>query len=252
MTAAHELTAREAAAPEPAWFALYPYGGGGVGSYRTLLPMLAGHHTHVPELPGRDRRHREPAHTTFSALSDDLWGQLATELEHREPDGLVLFGYSLGGMMAADMARRVEAGGGQVRALVVGGAASPDRWDHSGIADLSDEEFVARFRRLGIAPAEVLDDEWMVALFMSVWRADSRVAESIVPARDFALRCPVIAVAGTRDPLAGRDDVEAWTTLGGPGSSGSMVRGDHGTMIRNPVNAARLLRDAAGAGVPRR
>ncbi|MDO8145891.1 thioesterase II family protein [Isoptericola sp. 178] len=229
----------------PAWFALYPYGGGGVASYRPMAPMLVGHHTHVPELPGRDRRHQEAAHTTFPALADDLWRQLAPELEHRDPSDLVLFGYSLGGMMAAEMARRVEAGGGRVRALVVGGAAAPDRWDHSGIADLTDDEFVARFRRLGIAPAEVLDDEWMVALFMSVWRADARVAESIVPARDFVLGCPVHAVVGDRDPLAGQDDVEAWARIGGPGSSWATIRGDHGTMIRNPVHAARLLRAAA-------
>ena len=160
------------ASTPPAWFALYPYGGGGTGSYRTLLPLLAAHDVHVPELPGRDRRHREPAHTAFAPLADDLWRQLAGHLEHHDPADLVLFGYSLGAMMAAEMAQRVERGGGRVRALVVGGAASPDRWDHAGIADLSDADFVARFRTLGIAPAEVLDDEWMVALFMAVWRAD--------------------------------------------------------------------------------
>lgn len=228
-----------------AWFALYPYGGGGVTAYRTLLPMLAGHHAHVPELPGRDRRHREPAHTTFATLAEDLWGQLARELETRDAADLVLFGYSLGGMMAAEMARRVEAAGSTVRALVVGGAAAPDRWDHRGTSGLSDVDFVARFRRLGIAPAEVLDDEWLVALFMSVWRADSRVAESIRPVHDLTLRCPVVAVAGDRDPLAGREDVDSWAALGGPGSSASVFRGDHGTLIRTPVHAARLLRDAA-------
>lgn len=232
------------------WFALYPYGGGGVGSYRTLIPFLGGRYCHVPELPGRDRRHAEPAHTDFDTLADDLATQLDQELQTRRPENLVLFGYSLGAMMAARMATRLEARGAGPRALVVAGASSPDRWDHAGIGDLPDEAFIARFRKLGIAPAEILDDPYMVALFMSVWRADTKIAESVRADPDFSLACPLIAAAGTRDMLADQDDVHAWVTRGGPGSTGSQYRGDHGTLIHNPALAARLLQHAAALGRP--
>lgn len=226
------------------WFAMYPYGGGGVGAYTPLVPYLDGRYRHVPVLPGRDGRRGEEALTAFDDLADDLFAQLEPEIVARSAESLVLFGYSLGGMLAFEMARRIEATGASPRALVVGGSAAPDRWQPRGIADLDEEAFVSRLRDLGIAPAELLDEPWIRKAYMPAWRADSQVAES-VPRREVTLRCPVHAVAGNRDPLADASDLASWEVTGGPGSSSGLVAGDHGTLIRNPVVLARTLWKAA-------
>ncbi|RPF19716.1 thioesterase II family protein [Myceligenerans xiligouense] len=226
------------------WFAMYPYAGGGVGAYAPLVPYLDGRHLHVPVLPGRDGRRDETALTEFGDLADDLFAQLEPELAARRAESLVLFGYSLGGMLAFEMARRIESAGTTPRALVVGGSAAPDRWKPRGIAHLDEETFVSRLRTLGIAPAELLDEPWVRQACMPAWRADSRVAES-VPRRTATLRCPVHALAGHRDPLAGPADLASWEHTGGPGSSSGLVAGDHGTLVRNPVVLARTLRKAA-------
>jgi surfactin synthase thioesterase subunit len=226
------------------WFALYPFGGGGAGSYLTLTPYLGRSYFHVPRLPGRDSRRAEAAATNITSLSDDLWAQLAPELETRPVRSLVLFGYSLGAMMASEMAERIQDRGDRVKALVVGGAASPDRWRGRGVAGSSEEEFLARLRRLGIAPPELLDDPTLRDHYMPVWRADSWVADSIRP-RQIRFDCPVLAIAGNRDPLADRLDLESWEASGTVGSQFTQIGGDHGSLIRNPAQLVRLLAHAA-------
>ncbi|MBL0887261.1 thioesterase II family protein [Myceligenerans indicum] len=226
------------------WFAGYPYGGGGTGAYTPLAPYLDGRPLHVPVLPGRDGRRHEAPLTEFGALADDLFAQLEPELAARSARPLVLFGYSLGGMLALEMALRIESAGAGPLALVVGGTAAPDRWPPRRIAGLDDASFVQALRELGVAPAELLDEPWVRQAFMPTWRADTRVAES-APRRTVTLRCPVHAVAGDRDPLAGMHDLASWERTGGPGSSSSLVTGDHGTLVRNPEALGRALRMAA-------
>lgn len=231
---------------EDTWFALYPYGGGGVNAYRPLWPLLGTAHRHLPVLAGRDGRRDESPVTSFDELADDLWQQLQPDIDARSGEALILFGYSLGAMVAFEMAVRLEARGIVPRGLVVGGAAAPDRWRPTGISDLPEDEFVSRMHRLGIAPAALLDDDAARAMFMGIWRADARVAESVRP-RARRVRCPVHAVAGNRDPLADAEDLAAWERAGGRGSRHSLIGGDHGTLITNPVLMARTLRQAAEA-----
>lgn len=224
----------------PAWFALYPYGGGGVGSFGPLAALLGAAHVHVPEYPGRDRRFREPGHLSFADLADDAWNQLRRDLRTHPGSSLVLFGYSLGAMVATEMAIRLEAEGTTPRALVVAGAAAPSTWRTHGLTGLSEDEYVDRLKALGIAPAELLDDPAMRLHLMPVWLADTRVAESI-PGRDVRLNCPVHAIAGNRDPLVNEADLTAWLAVGNPASTTNVLGGDHGTLIHHPVALARSL-----------
>lgn len=226
--------------PATPWFALYPFGGGGAGSFGPLNAYLAGHHRHVPIYPGRDHRYREPSHTTFADLTGEAWQQLNTHLDTHPPANLILFGYSLGAMVAADMARRLQTNNTPPKALVVAGAAAPTTWRTHGLTGLDDDTYIDRLKTLGIAPREILEDPALRHHLMPIWRADAAVAES-VPRTAIPFDCPVHALGGTHDPLVDPDDLNAWADLGAPGSTTQILTGDHGTLIHHPVALARTL-----------
>ncbi|SCL14592.1 medium-chain acyl-[acyl-carrier-protein] hydrolase [Micromonospora nigra] len=231
-----------------AWFSVYPHLGGGRGTYLPVLAELRRVATcHVPTLPGRDGRYGEPAHRTFASLGDDLWQQLRVELDAgADPGELVLFGFSMGALLATELAARLAEQGTGCRGLVVAGSPPPHLLDAvERIGDLPDDEFVAALARHGVMAQTVLPEAELRELMLPIWRADCAVVESHPRAR-VRLSCPVLAVAGSADPLVDAAQLAAWQQVGGPGSRFLTVPGGHGAVLENHGVLLELLTEAAG------
>jgi surfactin synthase thioesterase subunit len=202
----------------------------------------------VPDLPGRDGRFSQPAAETFEALTEDLWRQLRSALEHgRRPEDLVLFGFSMGALLATRMAERLESAGHRPRALVVAGCPPPHLLHGARRSQLPDHELVADLAGHSITP-ELMSNPELVSLMVPIWRADCAAIESH-DRRSATLRCPVLALGGLDDPLAAPDDVAVWSRMGGPGSTVRTVPGGHADVL----NATQVLLDvltAASKGGP--
>ncbi|MFE2626197.1 thioesterase II family protein, partial [Streptomyces caelestis] len=80
-------------------------------------------------LPGREKRFPEPAHTSVAPAVDDAYAQVTAALGGGDGSGgpVVLFGHSMGAVLAYELAHRIERSGGPDRlaALVVSGAPGP-------------------------------------------------------------------------------------------------------------------------------
>ncbi|GAA2489877.1 thioesterase II family protein [Streptomyces longisporus] len=228
------------------WFALYPPVGGGRGAYSRMVVELREHgHCHLPALAGRDSRFAETAAARFKDLSDDLWNQLETEFgPGRSPDGLVLFGFSMGALLATEMAARLQQRGTGARGLVVAGCPPPHLLAGRAVHTLPDEELTAALAAQGTVPSMVLDDPELLSVMVPVWRADCAAVASH-PRRPVVLECPVHALGGTEDPLVREADVMAWPRLGGAGSSVRLLPGDHAAVLdRQDLMAAAVLEAA--------
>lgn len=103
-------------------FVCFPEGGEAAGRYRAWRdPRIA---VHVVELPGRGGRREEHPYRDMWLLVESLAAELAGALGRPH----VLFGAGLGALVAYRLAqRRVAAGLGVPRALVVAHQAPPDR-----------------------------------------------------------------------------------------------------------------------------
>ncbi|GAB3155533.1 thioesterase domain-containing protein [Amycolatopsis stemonae] len=103
-------------------FVCFPDAGETAGRYRTWRdPRIA---VHVVELPGRGERRDERPYRDMWLLVESLCAELAEVLARPH----VLFGAGLGALVAYRLAqRRVAAGLGVPRALVVAHQAPPDR-----------------------------------------------------------------------------------------------------------------------------
>lgn len=217
------------AIPAEAWFILYPPVGGGRGTYPGLRARLGGQLRQC-SLAGRDDRFAEPAFSDFVELADDLWSQLLAELDSGcRAEDLVLFGFSMGALLAAEMAQRLETRGSSARALVVAGCAPPQVLRGRRLTGLDDGEFIEALAAHSSTP-EIMRDQQLVRLMMPIWRADCAVVESH-PRLPPLLSCPVIAVGGRSDDLTPAADLALWERVGGPGSRAYTVAGGHGELL---------------------
>lgn len=124
-------------------------------------------------LPGRGHRFDEPRPTSIDELADG-----AAEAIRGLPDQVVcLFGHSLGGLVAFEVARRLR-DWRALRHLVVSGCAAPSLLPTEYIgwaARLPWREFVeATARHEGLAP-EILEDPELQELLLPELRADVRL-----------------------------------------------------------------------------
>ncbi|OAH10970.1 thioesterase II family protein [Streptomyces jeddahensis] len=196
-------------------------------------------------LPGRDARRREPRATS----RDQLLGALLTPLADQVADGrpYVLYGHSLGGIVAYTLARAlIDRGLPAPALLAVGASLAPHTAPLRHDDDITDEQLLRFVTDLGEAPRGALaapGSLWYRSV-LPVLRDDLRLAvalraAALANAGNGPLPVPVLAVGGHDDPVVGAAALDGWARW----TTGRFVRrtvpGDH-FFVRSP-HAPRLI-----------
>jgi surfactin synthase thioesterase subunit len=192
-----------------------PFGGAGASFFRPWSAFAGDRLEVVPvQLPGRERQiDLDPYTDVHEAVTGLLPGLLA------EVDGsrVVLFGHSLGAVLAYELARRlVDVPGVELLRLVVSGSPAPGvrrALTATGLAD--DDEFLARVEQIAGYAHEALDDPEMRELILPTLRADVEMHESYVPSTEEPLAVPITAVRGADDTLVSADEAAGWAKVTG-------------------------------------
>lgn len=193
-------------------FIPFPYAGGSAMVYsrwRTMLPAFA--ELHLVELAGRGSRMGEPFYENMEQAVADLEAKLPRVIME-EP--YVLFGYSMGGIIAFELAHRLQAKYGRPPLrLYIGARRAPHTLSSNRlIHDLPSESFRQEVLKLGGVTAEVYDNEQWAETFLPLLRADLKLAELYQPERD-DLRPPLLTdlrlFAGSQDVIPLKH-MEAW------------------------------------------
>lgn len=177
------------------------------------------------ELPGRGRRFGEALHTDPLALAAQLAEEIAGELT----PPYVLFGHSLGGLLAFELAHALRQLGAPAPALLIASAAAaPSRREyHAGFAQAKDDaQLIAHLRELGGTPEAVFADAEMLRLTLPVLRADFLLCGQYRHRPRAALPCPVQVYAGQQDRLD-LDALLAWQEESAEGFSLELLEGGH-------------------------
>ncbi|MCX4800049.1 MULTISPECIES: thioesterase II family protein [unclassified Streptomyces] len=184
-----------------------PHAGGNSVHFRSWK-WLAPYARVVPmELPGHGTRLQEP-------LLED-WQRLVTELTEAvatKADGpYVLFGHSLGSLLAFEISHRMLERGRPPALLVVAGRNGPGvNPAHPPMHELPDAQLVAMLQRLGGMPDGILRQPELLQMFLPALRADLRLAERYARPGVPALPVPVMAFAGEGDPMTDDLGMLAW------------------------------------------
>jgi medium-chain acyl-[acyl-carrier-protein] hydrolase len=177
------------------------------------------------QLPGRGRRFNEEPHRRLVPLARLIALELAPYFVYP----YVLFGHSMGALIAFEVARELERAGGQGPSLLmVSGRRGPEvPRTRPPTYDLPDEEFKDELRRMNGTPEEVLNNPQLMELMMPLLRADFESVQTYAFEGPCALRCPVRGYGGLGDSGVPAESLDAWRNYTSAGFRLSMLPGDH-------------------------
>ncbi len=188
-----------------------PYAGAGPVVFRRWATEpdagLSGVELAAVRLPGRAPRLDEPALRDMDTLVSALAHSVRRQLDRP----YAMLGHSLGGRVAFELIRQLRRDGARPPvALVVSGSRPPRRQRARQLHELPDAELVDWLRSLGGTDPRLLANLEVVRMLLPSLRADLQVEASHVYRAEPALRCPILAFAGTDDPEAPADQMADW------------------------------------------
>ncbi|GES28794.1 alpha/beta fold hydrolase [Streptomyces angustmyceticus] len=204
-----------AAAAAPRLLCL-PHAGGTAGFFRPLAGELAARGSAAEVLaaqyPGRQDRLGEPAFTSLPEHADALHTALLRELPGSDGRPLVLFGHSMGAVLAFELALRLEAADGpRPAAVVIAGRRAPSvHRAEPHPDDLDDGRLLDDVRAMHGTDARVLASEALLRLVLPAVRADVRAVLTHRPDTRAAVDAPVTTFVGSADPTTSVADAAAW------------------------------------------
>ncbi|MFE5513656.1 thioesterase II family protein [Streptomyces sp. NPDC056529] len=195
---------------------VFPHAGGSAGFFTPLARALApAVRVLAVQYPGRlERRTHPPAGDVRELARHALVAVAEAVAGTPAGDGtapLVLFGHSMGSLVAFEAALLGERGAGPApAALLASGGRAPalTRVDPSILR--SDDSLVEEVLLLGGTDRAVLDDPDLRGLILPALRADYRALQSYVPDPTARVSCPVRALVGDHDPLVPVADARRW------------------------------------------
>lgn len=144
----------------------------------------------------------------MAALVDPLLDAMQPFVD--EP--FALFGHSLGGLVAFELAHRCRARFGcEPEHLIIAAIAPPPHDAPAEGLTLHDDSAVARRLRFagGTAP-EILANDELMRLVAPRLDADFEVVDTYRPAGRQPLSCPITAIGGDADPVAPPESLHGW------------------------------------------
>jgi medium-chain acyl-[acyl-carrier-protein] hydrolase len=204
-----------------------PYAGAGAAVYRTWADSLPPYvEVNMVRLPGREARLKEAPYTRLTVLAPELADVLRPKLDRP----FVLFGHSMGALIAFELSRVLRRQGAPLPAHVcVSGRAAPQLPSRdSPIHTLPDAEFLSALQnRYNAIPAAIADADAMMQLFLPILRADLSVIETFLYTPEAPLPCPISAYGGLSDERALAEELASWRYQTAGRFSLEMFPGDH-------------------------
>lgn len=203
-----------------------PFAGAGPSFFHPWRELSAGRWRVVPvELPGRERRILETPYRNVVAAAENSVDGIVADLG--PGTRTVLFGHSLGAVLAYELAHLLATRDVHVERLVVSGSPGPWTQRERRAAGLPDEEFLARVEEFAGFRHEALDHPEMRELILPVLQADCEMHENYVPSTDEPLRVPICSLRGDRDGLVTADEARQWRDATTAGFRYTELPGDH-------------------------
>ncbi|MBC2906531.1 thioesterase II family protein [Streptomyces cupreus] len=221
----------------------FPHSGGsGIAFGEWAAAVPPGVSLMAVQYPGRGDRFGEPPVDDVAAMA----GCVAAELLRMPPGDHVLFGHSLGALVAYETALLLRDAGEEPLALCVSAALPPGRMNNSSIHLAPDDEFWTTLCALGGIEPAIAENAELRDLLLPVIRSDLRAHATYRPRPGTRpLSCPVSCYHGEGDPLVEQAQLAGWASVTSGGFRGTVRPGGH---FHVTTDVAELVADVLSQG----
>jgi surfactin synthase thioesterase subunit len=186
-----------------------PFAGAGASFFHPWRELSAGRwRVTSVELPGRERRFLDtPYRNVVEAARSEVDGIVA---DLGPGARVVLFGHSLGAVLAYELVHLLSKRDIVVERLIVSGSPGPWTQRERRAAGLPDDEFLARVEEFAGFRHEALDHPEMRELILPALQADCEMHEAYVPSVDEPVSVPICSLRGSADGLVTAAEAQQW------------------------------------------
>lgn len=232
------------AAPGAVTLVCAPYAGARPGVFGPLAKAFGDVNVLAVQLPGHGRRMRERPLTRVA----DIIAGLAPAVARAVTGKFVLFGHSMGALVALELARALQETGPEPDHVIVSASKAPsdlgrDRAWHT----LPDDELARELVALGAEPAAFEIAE-LREFAMPMLRADLEAVATFDTTPRTPLRCPITAVAGTEDDEFPPRLLAGWERETAKGLRARTVAGGHFLLEERLADMVDVVRDVLEDG----
>ncbi len=203
-----------------------PFAGGGASVFRSWARALPPTIEVCPiQLPGRENRLRESAHTDILALAE----LLAARIKPYAQSPFAIYGHSMGALLAFELARALQREGAAppLALFLSAHCAAHLAPRRPPLCDLPDAELIEALRRLGGLQEEVIQEQELLDILLPTLRADLTLCDRYRYAAGAPLACPLHLYAGRDDLEVRPEDMEPWGEHSSRGASLQVFAGGH-------------------------
>jgi surfactin synthase thioesterase subunit len=159
------------------------------------------------QYPGRENRFGEPAALDIGQLADGV----ADAIRSEDARPFVLFGHSMGAIVAAEVAYRLDGSARAPKLVIVSGSPAPQyRQDLKTCSTMSDDELIDVIKAMGGTDMRVFHHPELVEVLLETVRADFTALENYRFTPRLPLTCPITVFSGAEDAGLELDQVVGW------------------------------------------
>ena len=221
---------------KPQLFLLH-FAGGSIYSFQFIRPYLADFEFIPLELPGRGKRAKEGLIRDFDQAVGDICGQIGRRLQ---PGPFLIYGHSMGAIMALHAAGMLERTGSPPRMIVVSGNPAPAGRDDKKRYLMERDTFKAEIEEIGGVPDEVLHNEELLGYYEPLLKADFEVLEKRPYPQIPPVNIPIHAIMGTGEERV--DEIGNWRDFTNASFEYTLMEGKHFFIHDHPEAVARIIK----------
>jgi surfactin synthase thioesterase subunit len=176
----------------------FPFAGGSASYYANWAEHFTGAIELVPiQLPGRSPRMAESPATSIGDVADEV-AELISASARTQP---LLFGHSMGAILAFEVAKRLQALRRPASYLFLSGRPEPSIVrPATPTSTRPRREFIQMLRDYACADEALLANDEILDLLLPMMRADFTMIEQYRHRPGSPLDCPILAWCGSSDP----------------------------------------------------
>lgn len=220
----------------------FAYAGAGAFIFRTWKQFIPSDIELIGiQLPGRETRFKEPRIHDFNTLLSEVMPALTPYLD--KP--LILFGYSLGAMIAYELALKFqEQSLATVEHLIIAASRPPSHIAQDPSfkdGSLYKEATLRKMHEYQGTASVVMDSPEMLDIFIPIMQADFALLASYQPTQGILLNCPVSVLFGEQEAENTLEKALQWKALTTGIFKHYMIPGRHFFIHESPESMKEVM-----------